>query len=67
VKSIVTSYIRIAKIRSKLDHIISIVTTIATHDNIVAITRTKINLSINNCTIINKGIIKATIDFVYNR
>jgi len=48
-------------------HIKSTIITTATSDNIVVITRANNNPSINNCTIVNKGIIIVTIDFVYSR
>jgi hypothetical protein len=67
IKSIVTSCIRAATKASKSDHIKSVVTTTTTSDNRVAIIRVDNNPSINNNTIVNKGIRKATIDFIYNR
>jgi hypothetical protein len=47
VKSIVTICIRVATTRSKLDHIKSTVTSVATSDNRVAIIRAENNLSTN--------------------
>jgi hypothetical protein len=38
-----------------------------TSDNKVIVIRKENNPIINNCTIINRGIKRATIDFVYNR
>jgi hypothetical protein len=54
-------------IEANLEHIISIVTTSATSDKRVTITRIESNSSINNCTIIYRGIKRATTDFIYNK
>jgi hypothetical protein len=66
IKSKVTSYTRTATIGSKLDHIKSIITTTTTSDNKVAVTRGESNLSTKNYVVINRGIIKATIDSLFN-
>jgi hypothetical protein len=66
IKSKVTSYTRIATIGSKLDHIKSIIITTTTSDNKVAVTRGESNLSTKNYVVVNRGIIKATIDSVFN-
>jgi hypothetical protein len=58
--------IRAATIQANSNHIKSEVTTIATSDNKIAITTTKSNPSINNCTVVNRSI-KKTTHFVYNR
>jgi hypothetical protein len=67
IKSTITSYVRATTTRLKSNHIKFTITIIATSDNIVVVTRVEINLSTNNCTIVNIGIKRATIDFVYNR
>lgn len=66
IKSTITSYIRATTIRSKLDHIKSIITTITTSDNKVTITRVENNISTNNYTIVNRDIIK-TKNFVFSK
>ncbi len=58
VKSVVTSCIKAVIGRSKSNHIRSKITTIATSDNKVEVTRAYNNLLINNCTIVNRGIKK---------
>jgi hypothetical protein len=67
VKLVVTSYIRDAIAGSKSNHIKSAITTITINDNRVVVTRAENNLSTNNYTIVNIGIRKAIINFVYNR
>jgi hypothetical protein len=54
-------------IGSKSDHIKSIVTIITTSDNKVAVIRGENNLSTKNYTIVNRGIIRATTNFVFNK
>jgi hypothetical protein len=66
VKSAITNCIKVAIVRSKLDHIRFAVITTITSDNKVTITKTN-NPSINNCTIVNRGIKRPTTNFVYNR
>ncbi len=61
------TYVKAVVIGSNLDYIRSIVAIIAISGNRIAIIRTENNLSTNNYTVINRGIIKTTIDFIYNR
>jgi hypothetical protein len=44
-----------------------VVTTVVKSDNKVVITRVDNNLSTNNFIIVNKGIIRTTTNFVYNK
>lgn len=67
IKSATTNSIRVAIIRINLGHIRSKVIATVTSDNRIIVTRTKSNPSTNNCTVVNKGIIKTTTHFVYNR
>jgi len=67
IKSPITSCIKVTTRRSKLNHIKYVVLVVATSDNKVTITRVESNLSINSCTIINRGIKRTIINFVYNR
>jgi len=67
VKSIVTSCITVATTRSKSNHMRFVVTTVVKSDNKVVITRVENNLSTNNFIIVNKGIIRTTTNFVYNK
>jgi hypothetical protein len=67
IKSIVTSCIKVAIARSKSNHIRLAVIVAATSVNIVVVTKAESNLSINNYTIVNKGIKRTTTDSVYNK
>jgi hypothetical protein len=44
-----------------------LITTITTSDIRVVIIKIDINISLNNCTIVNKGTERATTDIVYNK
>ncbi len=50
-----------------MDHIRSVVMSTTTNDNKDVVIRAKNNLSINKCTIVNRGIIRVKIDFVCNK
>jgi hypothetical protein len=65
IKLIITSYIRVAIVGSKLDHIISAIIVVITSDNKVVVIKGESNLLINDCIVINKGIKKTTTNFVY--
>jgi hypothetical protein len=54
-------------IKSKSNHIRFAVIAVATSDDIIAFIRAESNLSINNYTVINKDIRKATTNSLYNR
>jgi hypothetical protein len=66
IKSKVTSCIIVVTIGSKSNHIRSPIITLAISDNKVANIRAKSNLSINNCTVVNKNI-KITTSSVFNK
>ncbi len=60
----VTSCIKAVRVRSKSDHIISMIIITVTNDNKVALIREESNLLINNCIVINRDIKWIIIDFV---
>jgi hypothetical protein len=67
VKSTTINCIKDVTTKANLNHIIFKFIAITISDNIVAVTRTNSNPSTNSCTIVNRGIKRATINSIYNR
>jgi len=61
------TYIRVVAIKADLNYIRFAIITSATSEIIVIIIRRDNNTSSNSCIVVNKGIKRAIIDFVYNR